>query len=87
MKKKQEFELTVEKLAFGGKGIARVNNQVVFVDGGIPGDRAVVRITRIKKNYAESKIVQLLEPSSLRCEAACQHFGYCGGCKWQNLEY
>ncbi len=87
MKKGQELILDIEKLAFGGKGIARFENQVVFVEGGIPGDRAEVRIRKIKKNYSDARLVKLLQPSSLRQPAPCRHFGHCGGCKWQNLEY
>ncbi len=87
MKRRPEIEVTVERLAFGGKGVARLDNRVIFVEGGIPGDRARVRIRKVKQNYAEAQIVQLTEPSPLRQPAPCQHFGYCGGCKWQNLDY
>ncbi|MEJ2635633.1 MAG: TRAM domain-containing protein, partial [Calditrichia bacterium] len=87
MKRRQEIEVKIDKLAFGGRGLAKVKDRVVFVDGGIPGDRAVVRISKIKSNYAEARIKELLEPSGLRQPAPCAHFGDCGGCKWQNLDY
>ncbi len=87
MKKGQEIEVEIEKLAYGGKGVARVNNRVVFVDGALPGDRAIVRIRRKKKNFAEATVKQIIQPSSLRTEPRCKHFGVCGGCKWQNMSY
>ncbi len=87
LKRKQELNVRIEKVAFGGQGIARVNDFVLFVDGGIPGDFLRVRIRKVKKNYAEAYPVEMLEASSLRIEAPCQHFGYCGGCKWQNVPY
>jgi 23S rRNA (uracil1939-C5)-methyltransferase len=87
MKKGQELVVDIEKLAYGGKGIARFDNQVVFVEGGIPGDRVEVRIRKIKKNYSDARLIKLVKSSSLRQSAPCSHFGFCGGCKWQNLEY
>lgn len=87
MKRKQKISVTIDKLAYGGKGVAKVDGQVVFVTGGLPGDRALVQITRKKSSYAEAKILALEDPSPLRVPAPCKHFGYCGGCKWQNLNY
>jgi 23S rRNA (uracil1939-C5)-methyltransferase len=60
---------------------------VVFVENSLPGDRVTAKITKVKKNYAEAFPAELLEPSPLRQEAPCDHFGYCGGCKWQNIDY
>jgi 23S rRNA (uracil1939-C5)-methyltransferase len=85
--RRQEIETTIEKLAFGGQGVARYENLIVFVDDAIPGDRMRVRLRKVKKNHALAYPVELLEPSRLRIEAPCSHFGFCGGCKWQNLEY
>ncbi len=87
IKRKQELDVRIEKVAFGGQGIARINDFVLFVDGGIPGDRLRVRVRKVKKNYAEAYPLELLEPSDLRIDPPCQHFGYCGGCKWQNVPY
>jgi 23S rRNA (uracil1939-C5)-methyltransferase len=87
MKKGKEIELSIEKLAYGGKGISRIDNRVVFVDGGIPGDKVRVKIRKIKNQYVEARIVNLIELSPLRQPAVCQHFGNCGGCKWQHLDY
>ncbi len=87
MKKREEIEVEIEKLAFGGKGLARLENRVVFVEKGIPGDQAIIRIRKIKSNYAEARLIRLIKPSPLRQIAPCAHFGNCGGCKWQNLDY
>lgn len=70
-----------------GKSVAKVDGMVIFVDGGVPGDVADVMITRKKNNYAEGHIVTLKKPSANRIEPVCQHFGACGGCKWQHLDY
>ncbi len=70
-----------------GKSVAKVDGMVIFVDGGVPGDVADVMITRKKNNYAEGHIVTLKTPSKNRIEPVCQHFGSCGGCKWQHLNY
>lgn len=86
-KKNEILELEVEALAFGGRGVAKHDDFVVFVEGGIPGDKVRARIFKVRGKYAESKIEDLLVPSPHRVAPACEHFGVCGGCKWQNLEY
>jgi 23S rRNA (uracil1939-C5)-methyltransferase len=87
MKKNDQLEIEIEKLAFGGQGLARVDNQVVFVEEGLPGDRAFIQIKKVRRNYSDARIIEILKPSPLRILPACSHFGNCGGCKWQNLEY
>ncbi len=87
LKKNMEVELHIEKVAFGGKGVARHNGLVLFVERALPGDVVRARIRKIKRNFAEATPVEILTPSPLRIEAPCQHFGYCGGCKWQNVDY
>lgn len=87
LKKGAELELIVEKFADRGKSLTRVDGYVLFVEGGVPGDRARVRVVKRKKNYAEGRIVELLEPSPLRTEPRCRYFGTCGGCKWQHVRY
>ena len=74
-------------VAAEGKSIARVNDMVVFIPYGAPGDIADVKIDKKKHSYAEGHIVNLVQPSSVRQEPFCQHFGVCGGCKWQHLPY
>ncbi|UCF65255.1 MAG: 23S rRNA (uracil(1939)-C(5))-methyltransferase RlmD [bacterium] len=87
MKKGDKISVRIEKLAYGGKGIARVDNQIVFVDEVLPGDLAEIRIQKKKKKFLQGRVTRLLEKSPLRINASCSHFGHCGGCKWQNLEY
>ncbi len=70
-----------------GKSVAKVDGMVIFVDGGVPGDVADVLITRKKNNYAEGHIVTIHKPSENRIEPKCEHFGHCGGCKWQHMDY
>lgn len=87
LKKGQELELSVSDLAFGGKGIARVDGLTVFVDKAVPGDQVEVRIVKRKKNYAEARVISLLSPSADRIDPPCPYSGWCGGCKWQFLRY
>lgn len=80
---------TVEIERFGdkGKSIAHVDGLAIMVNGGVPGDKVVIKIRRKKRRYAEAEIVKVLTPSKLRTDPRCQHFGTCGGCKWQHVEY
>ncbi|HEY6952851.1 MAG TPA: 23S rRNA (uracil(1939)-C(5))-methyltransferase RlmD [Bacteroidota bacterium] len=87
LKRGDEVELEITGSAFEGKSIARHNGLVVFVDGGVPGDCVAAQITKTKKNLVEARVVRLLKPSSLRTQPRCIHFGICGGCKWQHVDY
>ena len=87
-KRKQPIvETEITGLAFGGRGIARIDGMAVFVDQTVPGDRALIRITRRKKNFAEARLVEILSPSVDRTPAPCRYNGFCGGCTWQFLSY
>ena len=80
--------LTVQSVAAEGKCIAHTpEGQVVFIEYAVPGDVVDVRVTVKKKNYLEGRIVRLVEPSPDRQEPFCEHFGVCGGCRWQLLPY
>ena len=79
--------LEITGVAAEGKSLARWNDLVVFIPYGAPGDVADVRITRKKHSYAEGVIERLVKPSDVRIEPFCNHFGVCGGCKWQHLPY
>lgn len=70
-----------------GKAIARVEGMVIFTTHVIPGDVVDLQVTKKRKNYAEAKVVRLLKESTDRIAAFCEHFGVCGGCKWQYLPY
>lgn len=87
VKKNGVYPLQITSLAFGGKGVSRIDDYVVFVKRGIPGDIVNARIIKRKKNYAEAIIISFVEKSKLRIDAPCKHFEYCGGCTWQNMEY
>src|SRR5438874_4128051 len=83
----QELELSVESLAYGGNGVARLNGFVVFVRRGLPGDRVRARVTKVRRNHAEALTVEVLEPGPRRVEAPCAHYPACGGCRFQDLAY
>ncbi|GAB6011570.1 23S rRNA (uracil(1939)-C(5))-methyltransferase RlmD [Viscerimonas tarda] len=74
-------------IAAEGKAIAKVDNLVVFIPFVVPGDVVDLQITRKKNHYAEGKPIRFIKYSELRAEAFCEHFGICGGCKWQILPY
>jgi len=82
-----ELDLFIEKLAFGGKALGRVDGFVIFVDHALPGQKVRVQITRKQSQFAEAKVVQLLEQSPAHRSPFCPHFGLCGGCQWQDLAY
>lgn len=74
-------------VAAEGQSIARVDDMVVFIPFGAPGDIADVKIDRRKRNYAEGHIEEIHRASPLRVEPRCEHFTICGGCRWQHLPY
>lgn len=74
-------------MAAEGKGLARHDGKVIFVDYGIPGDTADIRLLKNKKDYAAGVIETLHGASPLRQEPFCEHFGTCGGCRWQHISY
>ncbi|MEG2276499.1 MAG: 23S rRNA (uracil(1939)-C(5))-methyltransferase RlmD [Odoribacter sp.] len=80
-------KIEIQKIAAEGKSIAYVDDKVLFVPNTIPGDIVDVQVTRKRKSFQEGVVVKTHQLSELRIEAACSHFGVCGGCKWQNLPY
>ncbi|MEK7145856.1 MAG: 23S rRNA (uracil(1939)-C(5))-methyltransferase RlmD, partial [Patescibacteria group bacterium] len=87
LKKGTEVTVRIERLVFGGRGIGDFEGRKVFVDHTVPGDEVKVRLTRIKPNYAEAKLVEVVKPSEDRVKPRCKHFDTCGGCSWQFLPY
>ncbi|MBI4836707.1 MAG: 23S rRNA (uracil(1939)-C(5))-methyltransferase RlmD [Candidatus Abawacabacteria bacterium] len=87
MKKGEIIDCDIEKLVFGGMGIATIDGLKVFIAETVPGDRAKVRITKKKAHYAEGKLLEIIRPSVKRTIPFCRHFGICGGCTWQFLSY
>ncbi|MEE9430194.1 MAG: 23S rRNA (uracil(1939)-C(5))-methyltransferase RlmD [Melioribacteraceae bacterium] len=100
MKKNDIVEFEIEKYAFEGKGIVRIDQSllervntegdkkyVIFVHNSYPGDIVKAKIFKLKKSYGEAKTVEVIKPSAERIKAKCKHFGVCGGCKQQDLNY
>ncbi len=82
-----KINLTIHDLAFGGEGVGRVEEFVVFVPFVITGETAEVEITEVKKNFARAKLLRVLTPSPERVTPECQHFTICGGCQYQHIDY
>jgi 23S rRNA (uracil1939-C5)-methyltransferase len=84
----EQLEVEIDSLAFGGRGVARVGGYVVFVAGGLPGDRVRAEVTKPKKRFAEARAVELLRAGADRVENRCLHEGEpCPGAPWQGLDY
>ncbi|NOY38379.1 MAG: 23S rRNA (uracil(1939)-C(5))-methyltransferase RlmD [Chlorobi bacterium] len=79
--------LMVTDIGAGGKAIARDENRIVFISHAVPGDVVDVQIRKKRKNYLEGDPVKFTKRSNLRAEPFCEHFGVCGGCKWQDMTY
>ncbi len=88
VKKHQELKLTIENLAFGGKGIVHVDDYIIFTPkGAVPGQVVKARITKATTNYGEAKVLEIIRKSDNEIIPPCPYFGWCGGCKHQNLQY
>lgn len=83
----ETHEVTIEKLVYGGDGLARIGTQAVFVPFAATGDRLLVRITEVERNYARAVIEEMIDPSPARRRPPCKYFGHCGGCQLQHLDY
>src|SRR5947207_9989041 len=83
----QELELTIDSLAYGGNGVARLDGFVVFVRRGLPGDTVRARVTKVQRRHAEALATEVLKPGPQRVEAPCRHYPACGGCRLQALAY
>jgi 23S rRNA (uracil1939-C5)-methyltransferase len=81
------IELKIDRMAHGGQGVARLDGFVVFVKGAVPGDTGRALVTRKKKDFAEARLLEVVNPSSDRVNAPCPYFGHCGGCQWQHVTY
>ncbi len=86
-KRGNSLELFIEGLAFGARGVARVENFVWFVERAIPGQKVIARIKRVRKSYGEAVLEKVIEPSPYQVEPTCPYFGVCGGCQLQHLKY
>ena len=74
-------------MAAEGKALVRIDDIVCFVPNCVPGDIVDLQITKKKHSFMEGRVVRVVKPSPVRCEARCKHYGICGGCKWQILPY
>ena len=83
----EKIIVEIESLTSGGEGIGRYKGLAVFVADTAPGDKAEVKITELRKNYARAKVMYLQERSRFRIEPECPVFYKCGGCQWQHLPY
>lgn len=81
------YEVTITDVAAEGKALAKVDDMVIFTQYAVPGDIVDLQIIKKKKNYMEGRVVKFHSYSEKRCEAICEHYGTCGGCKWQILPY
>ena len=90
-RKKKPFpvleNITITDVAAEGKALTRVGEMVVFVPFAVPGDVVDLQIKKKKHSYCEAEVVRFIKYSNVRATPKCEHFGVCGGCKWQNLPY
>lgn len=90
-RKKKPFpileDITITDIAAEGKSLVRVNDLVIFVPFCVPGDVVDLQIKKKKHSYCEAEVVRFKKYSDVRATPMCEHFGVCGGCKWQNLPY
>ncbi|MEI6854425.1 MAG: TRAM domain-containing protein, partial [Bacteroidota bacterium] len=93
MRRKKPFErITLENIeiteaAAEGKALARHENLVIFVSNAVPGDVCDIQVTRNKKSFMEGRAIAFHKLSDKRAKPFCEHFGLCGGCKWQHMQY
>ncbi len=87
MKKGEIILVKVEKIINHGYALGRVEGKVIFVDGCLPNEYVKAKVLKIKKDYLEARAIEILEKSPFRIEPKCKFFGFCGGCKLQNIVY
>jgi len=80
-------DVRIDAIAAEGQALARVDGVVVFTQYAVPGDVVDIQVTKKKKSFMEGRVIAYKEYSKTRCEARCEHYGVCGGCKWQILPY
>ena len=83
----QTCTVCVQDIAFGGEGVARINEFVVFVPFVLVGETVEVEVTEVKKNFARARLRKVIAASPERVAPACAHFGACGGCQYQHMDY
>ncbi|MBI1870397.1 MAG: class I SAM-dependent RNA methyltransferase [Chlamydiae bacterium] len=81
------IELQLDSIAFGGEAVARLDGLVIFVEGGIDGEKVLAEVIQVKKKFLRARVKEILEPSSHRIKPSCSVFGECGGCQYQHIDY
>ena len=82
-----QLTVTIHDIAFGGEGVGRVGEFVVFVPFVLVGEEVEVELTEVKKRFARARLVKVLKPAPERVTPRCRYFGDCGGCQYQHIEY
>jgi tRNA/tmRNA/rRNA uracil-C5-methylase (TrmA/RlmC/RlmD family) len=83
----QVVTLSIHDIAFGGEGVARLDNFVVFIPFVLPGEEVEAELTEVKKNFARARLRRVLQAAPERVEPPCRYFGECGGCQYQHVDY
>src|SRR5271154_6267157 len=81
------MEITIEKLIYGGEGLAHHDGSTIFVPFVLPAERIAAAAVEQKKKFIRARVERMLEPSPDRASAPCPHFGICGGCDYQHIPY
>ncbi len=87
MRRGDTVELTIDRMVYGGRGLAHHDDVAVFVDKAVPGERVRARVVRVKRYFAEARLLEVLKSSPHRVIAPCPYNDYCGGCNWQFIDY
>ena len=83
----KEITLSVDSMAYGGYGVARMDHKVIFIPYTVKGDQVRIHVTQEKRAFCFGNVLSVVEPSPWRIPASCPHFGLCGGCQWQHIEF
>jgi len=84
---RRKIQLKLHDMAYGGEAVGRLDNRVVFASFGLPGEVVEVEVYAEKKDFLRGNVTRVLEPSPFRADPRCKHFGQCGGCQWQHVDY
>jgi 23S rRNA (uracil1939-C5)-methyltransferase len=87
IRKGDTLELRIEKMVYGGRALAFHNGMAIFVDKAVPGESVFARVIRVKRDFAEARLLEVLNVSPHRAIAPCPYNNYCGGCNWQFIDY
>ncbi len=82
-----KLTLTISDVAFGGEGVGRLDEFVVFVPFVLPGETVEAEVFELKKKFARARLLRVVQPSAARVPAPCPYFGQCGGCQYQHVDY